>query len=133
MKEKKEKCIEKRGMVWSMAGLIVVLLLVWFSYMRRDVQWDDGLVSPEWNYITVGNVSVVGYPIKAIIYADATRLWEIKHMVNLNEVDLKIDYHLLGAVVHVQRGFLKGREFLAQFADESNVKVIRKGRRQTTD
>ena len=90
MNETKEKRAALRVMAWSMAGLIIVLLLVWFSL-------DPGWISSKssCNYVKIGEISEVGYPINAVnIYADETRSLEVKYMVDLNEGDLKIDYQL---------------------------------------
>ena len=122
MKETKEKRIAKRGMAWSMSGLVVVLLLVWLGL-------DTGLINSEpdqteWKYLKIGEVSIVGYPVKAIIYVDSTRLWEVKEMVELNEVDLEIDYYF-GALAYAKQGVFRGSKFFVQFMNESDARVWR--------
>ena len=103
-----------RGRAWIVGGIMIVSLV--FLCGRAIDQWTGGK-----NYTRVGEVHVVGYPVKAIVYVDTTRVLEIKGMVNLKEVDLLIGYSATGMSFYAQKCLDFGKDFWLRFANPENA------------
>ena len=103
-----------RGMAWIAGGITIVSLV--FLCGRAIDQGTGGK-----NYTRVGEVHVVGYPVKAIVYADTTRVLEIKEMVNLKEIDLLINYSAAGMSFYAQKCLDFGKDFWVRFTNSENA------------